>query len=84
MLLQVVTISSASSAAYSSMLQHMAAVSLIGMDTESSWLGNGSVTVVLSFMVPAVAPSDSGAIVITFLTIFFIMKHSKHWRCSAS
>ncbi|WIA28442.1 hypothetical protein OEZ86_010986 [Tetradesmus obliquus] len=52
---QVVTISSAASPAYRSMLQHMAAVSLLGMDTESSWLGEGaSVTVVLSFMAPAV------------------------------
>jgi hypothetical protein len=45
------------------MLQHMASVSLLGMDTESSWLGDdGSVTVVLSFMVPGVAPSGSGGV----------------------
>ncbi|KAF6264404.1 hypothetical protein COO60DRAFT_1457557 [Scenedesmus sp. NREL 46B-D3] len=57
----VVTVSSAASAAYSSMLQHMAAVSLLGLDTESSWLGDdGSVTVVLSFMAPGVPASDSG------------------------
>jgi hypothetical protein len=44
------------------MLQHMAAVSLLGLDTESSWLGDsdGSVTVVLSFMAPAVPASGAG------------------------
>ncbi|KAF6251753.1 hypothetical protein COO60DRAFT_1644678 [Scenedesmus sp. NREL 46B-D3] len=57
---QVVTVSSAASAAYSSMLQHMAAVSLLGLDTESSRLGDdGSVTVVLSFMAPGVPASGS-------------------------
>jgi hypothetical protein len=61
--LQVVTISSAASAAYSSMLQHMAAVPLLGLDTESSWLGSdGSVTVVLSFMAPGVPASGAGMV----------------------
>jgi hypothetical protein len=65
---QVVTISSAASAAYSSMLQHMAAVPLLGLDTESSWLGSdGSVTVVLSFMAPGVPASGAGRVAGTLM-----------------
>lgn len=58
--MQVVTISSADSPAYSSMLQHMAAVWLIGLDTESSWLGSDKVVVLLAFMVPGAAAQGAG------------------------